>query len=282
MSNILVLGATGNNGSEVVAALKKRNVPCKAAVRTKEKGSKIEGPGVELVEVDLDNVASLTAALQGIQKLFVVTPPVSTHLGRSIFDEAKKAGVKHVVLLTAACDDHPKFIWGQYHYENEKYLAATGMDYTILRPTSFFVNLFGHLDSIKNESAIYQALGYSKMNFISNSDIGEAAAVVLTTEGHAGKTYTLTGPDTITWFEVADIFSELLDREISYIPITDEQLRAKMAKWMSGQALDGYSNMLEQFRGGLLEIDTPDLEKLLGRKGVGLRDWLPHVIGAFK
>jgi len=242
------------------------------------------GSNIEIVEGDFYKPDSLAPALKGIQKIFLVTPPAQTSSGRSLVDAAAAAGVKHIVKLSAlGAEDGDKFLWAKEHAILEDYITSKGIKLTSLRPSSFHCNMLQDIPTIKSQGAVYKALDDAKMNWISETDIGEAAAVCLTTDGHEGKIYYLTGPDTFTPGEIAKLVSEIIGKPVNYVKLTDQQLREQAKNFLPNQqAIDGFSNMYGYFRNGGYDKQFPDLEKLLGRKGESLKAWLANHANAFK
>jgi len=271
---ILVFGATGNIGREVCAELAKRNTPFRAAVHKIEKAESIKklGQNIDVVEVDIYNPDSLEKALNGIEKVFFMSPPGQTSSYKSMSAACKKAGVKHAVKLSALGSEETggKFVWAEEHCVAEKHLNSDGIAVTSIRPSAFFSNIYMDQKTIKNSSTFYKAMEQKRMNFIDNRDIGEAVAVCLTTNGHEGKIYNLTGPDTINFDDLAKIFSDKLGKEVKYVSVSDAQLRETVKAFLPSQeAIDGMSNMWTYFRNGGYDRSCDDGEKLLGRK---LRD----------
>ncbi len=120
------------------------------------------------------------------------------------------------------------------------------------------------------------------MNHISNRDIGEAAAVTLTTTGHEGKFYNITGPETIPFAEAAAILSEVLGRKITYVPLSDEENRKFVSNLLPPHAVDSYLGMYKYFAAGGYDKHFDDLEKLTGSKGVTLKEFFTANAAAFQ
>jgi len=282
---ILVFGSTGSIGKEVAAALAKKNVPFRAAVHKIEKADEVKklGNNIEVVEVDIKNAESLDKALKGIEKVFFMTPPLATLYGEGMADALKRNGVKYAVKLSALGSEETggKFIWAEEHRQVEDYIKKLGIHLTSIRPSSFFSNLWHDIPTVKNQSALFKALGDSKMNHIDTKDIGEVCAVCLTQSGHEGKIYNITGPDTLSWNELAKIYSEELGKTVNYVPITDEQLREQAKKYFPEHAIDGYSNMFTYFRNGGYDRHYDDGEKVLGRPLNHVRPFIREIKHAF-
>ncbi len=239
---VLITGATGTVGSEVVKDLAATDVKVRAGVHSIIKGDRFRiFPEVELVEIDFSRPETLKAAFTGVTKVFLVTPFTADQvaMGKQFIDEAKAVGVQHIVRLSASgADAEPGIQLGRWHRAVEIYLENSGVPYTLLRPTSFmqnFVNYQGH--SIQHESKIYLPQGEGQVSYIDARDIASVARVVLTESGHAGKAYDLTGPAALSVTEIAKILSEVAGRPITYVDVPEEAAResmsnAHMPTWM--------------------------------------------------
>jgi len=221
--------------------------------------------------------------LEGVEKLFLMTPPAQTFLGRSIAEQAKKSGVKHIVKLSALGaeeKDQTKFVWAAEHAQIEDFIKSLGIALTSLRPSCFMSNLYMDIDSMK-KGGIYHGWGDEKLNLIATSEIGEVAAIALTEPGHEGKEYYITGADTLTGKEIAKVCSEVLGREITYHNVLDQQLREQAATFLPPQAIEPFSNMHNYFRNGGYNRSFDDFEKVTGKKPQSFRAWLEANKGAF-
>lgn len=224
---ILVTGATGTVGSEVIKALASADVKVRAGVHSIIKGDRFKSlPNVELVQIDFDNPETLKVALTGVAKVFLLTPFSLNQVAaaRMIIDEAKQTGVKHIVRLSAkGADAEPGIQLGRWHREVEVYLEHSGIPYTILRSASFmqnFSNYSGH--TIQNEDKIYLPLGAGKVGYIDVRDIAAVAKEVLIQAGHENKIYDLTGPEAVSVGEVAQALTQACDRVITYVDVPEE------------------------------------------------------------
>jgi uncharacterized protein YbjT (DUF2867 family) len=282
---ILVLGATGNIGKAVAEALIKRNVPFRAGVHDVAKAEFLTShKNIEVVQVDLYKVESVAKALDGIEKVFLMTPPGGTLASYPIIEEAKKHHVKHIVKLSALgaeVEDPTKFVWAHEHRLVEEAIVKAGIAITSLRPSSFFSNVFQDAHLIKTKSVIYKSLGSAKVNWIANSDIGEVAATALTTPGHEGKYYSITGPENYDWNQVVQIFRDA-GKHVDLVPITDEQFKESSKAFLPPQAVEPYSNLYQYLKNGGYNVHSDDLEKVTGSKGRRLEDFIKENIQAFK
>lgn len=224
---ILVTGATGNNGSEIVKLLAAQNIPVRAMMRDRNRAGAITLPNVKVVEGDFDRPETLLSALSGVDRAFLVTNS-SEHAEAqqlAFVDAAKQSGVAHIVKLSqfAANADSPvRFL--RYHAAVEAAIQASGMAYTFLRPNLFMQGLLNFKSTIATQNAFYAAIGDAKVSMIDVRDIADAAFVALTGTGHEGKIYDLTGPQALTHTEAAQYLSDAIGRNITFVDIPPETM----------------------------------------------------------
>jgi len=283
---ILVFGATGNIGYQVAVALAKKGTPFRAVVHKVEKADKIKslGENIEVVEVDITKPETVDKALHGIGKVFLLTPPGYTQVKYQLIEAFERSKtVQHVVNLAAlGAEEHGgKFIWAEEHAGPEEEIKKRKFDLTSLRPSSFHSNILADAQIFKEKSSYFKING-KPVNWVSNKDIGEVAALALTTPGHEGKIYNLTGPDTITWQEITDLLTEVLGRKITYVPITQDQLREQLKGHMPDQVIDGFVNVYTYFSNGGYNREYNDLEHVLGRMGTTFREFITENKAAFQ
>ncbi len=256
---ILVTGATGTIGTQVVNALTQRGASVRAAARGGAKGG-----GVDLV---LGETASVDRALAGVAAAFLLTPfaPDQVALGTHFIDRAKAAGVKRIVKLSAiGSDSEPGIQLGRWHRAIEKHLEASGLDYTILRPNNFMQNFVGYYPPDAS-GTIYLPWGDGVASFIDAVDVGRVAAVALTEPGHAGKAYTLTGPAAFGIAEAAATLGRATGRAIAYVDVPEAAARAAMLEasvpaWMADAMLELHAID----KAGYATVVTDDVARLTG------------------
>ncbi|MFL6351801.1 MAG: SDR family oxidoreductase [Bryobacteraceae bacterium] len=218
---ILVTGATGTNGRELVDELNKRGVPFRAMLRDLKKRSVLP-QGVEVVEGDFAKPQTLARALEGVDHAFLVSPPAeqSAQLEKNFIAAAKNAGVSHVVKLSViAADLHSISRFQRFHREVEIELENSGMGWTILRPNLFMQKTLSYKPTIISQNAIFASAGNSRISAVDVRDIAAVAAAVLTEPGHEGKRYIITGPQALTHTEMAAHLSEALGKEVRYVDV---------------------------------------------------------------
>lgn len=217
MNRILVIGALGNVGKEVVKNLRVAGAAVRAADIHKEKLMQTFDAPVECVRFDFTDPQTYEAAFDGIEKLFLMRPPQLANIKRDMLPAivaAKRAGVRHVVFLSLIGIENAKFV---PHYQVETYLKEQHFDTTFLRCSFFMQNLnTTHRQEIRERSEIFVPVGKAKTSFIDVRDIGAVAARCLIEKDHANKNYDLTGKESLDYWQATSILSNVLGRKITY------------------------------------------------------------------
>jgi uncharacterized protein YbjT (DUF2867 family) len=283
---ILVTGATGTIGSFVIDQLRTRGADFVALVRNREKAKLLNGRGIQTAIGEFDNIGSLEVAMKGIDKLFLlsVTSPEIPRLQGNVTDVARKAGVGHIVKISArgAAMDSTIGI-ARYHAQAEAYIRQSGVPFTFLRPQAFMQNLLFDSETIRERGELFAQAGDGKISMIDARDIASAAVEALHHAGHEGKTYMLTGPEAISYYDIAEAFTRATGKKVKYIPVTSVQSRSSMleAGMPSWLVEDLVAVGLEHAAGLASEI-SPDLERITGRKGHSINDFVNDFIHLFR
>lgn len=224
---ILVTGATGLNGGELVRLLSAKGVQVRALVRSSTKAQALSSlPYVEIVEGDMARPETLAGALRGVDRAMLISSSDAAMLEvqSNLIDAAAKAGVKHVVKLSGIMPevDSP-FRFARMHGEIELKLERSGMAFTHLRAGEFMHSYFRQVPAIVARGAMFLPMEDARIASIDVGDIAEAAATVLTEPGHEGKIYPLTGPEALSMAEVAEKLSKATGRTIRYINVSPEE-----------------------------------------------------------
>jgi uncharacterized protein YbjT (DUF2867 family) len=234
---ILITGATGTNGREIVAQLSAKGVRARAMVRKREDGPLLRTRDVELVIGDFAVTSSLDAALADVQQAFLLSPSSADQVAReaNFIRAAKRAGVRHVVkfsILGAAPDSPSRLM--RRHGEVERMLEDSGMAFTLLRPNYFMQNLLWYIEDIKSQGVFYASLPETyKHSHVDARDNAAVAVAALTESGHEGRVYHLTGSEALTYREVAEILSQAIGRKVRY-----DASRENYASFLKNAGLD--------------------------------------------
>ena len=283
---ILVIGATGNIGSEVTRQLVAKGVRVRALVRDRAKAEAVLGTKVQLVAGDLSRPETVAAAMDGADKLFLVTP---LHLDQiamksAAIQAAKPAGVKHIVMSTGigAGPDAGVEI-GRWHGKNQEEVKATGIAYTFLQPTFFMQNMLMFAGTIREQGAFYMPLGDSKVSWVDARDIAQVGVVALTEAGHENKEYPITGGEAVSCAEMAAILSDVLDRGVNYV---DVPLAAAKEGMMSAGMPEKLADLMNELYAlgpaGHLAYVADTVEAVTGRRPRTFRQFAEDHAAAFK
>jgi len=282
---ILVTGASGTVGREVLKEVAKTGAKHVAMYRSEQEAKKAP-PGTQALIADFAERNALKAALRGVDSIYIVCSPVPelVQLESNVIDACVETGVKHVVLNSAlgAADYHQSF--PSWHRKVEDRLRVTNLSWTILRPNSFHQNTTAYYaPTIRTQGAFYSSLGHSRMSYVDVRDVAGAAAKILSGGEHAGKIYELNGPEALTANELADKISQACGRTVQYVDIPMEAQRKSMLEmgmpqWQVTALLD-----LQQYyvngKGGSLDNV---LQHLLGRPPITMDEFLRENAAAFR
>jgi uncharacterized protein YbjT (DUF2867 family) len=268
---ILVTGATGLNGSELVRRLSARGIPLRALVRSRAKADWLSAlPKVEIVEGDMAQPSTLAGPLRGVERAMLISSsdPVMLEVQSNFIEAARKAGVKHVVKLSGIIPDlDSPFRFARMHAEIERRLEASGMAFTHLRAGEFMPAYFRQVPSILAKGAIFLPMENAKIASIDISDIALVAVAVLTSSGHEGKIYPLTGPEALGMAEVAEKLSAATGRNIRYVNVAPEDARkAQLAAGMPPFLADALAELFAERRRGKEAQVSPAVPAILGRQ----------------
>jgi uncharacterized protein YbjT (DUF2867 family) len=270
----LITGATGEIGSRVVQHLLKRNVRPRVLARNEEKARLLFGEQVDMFTGDLAEPASFREALKGIDALFLVNiGPEIPRRDEAAALLAKEMGVKKIVKLSSLDVEHGLAI-GAWHEKGEAAIRASAVPFTFVRPTGFMSNLLAWAHSIKTERIVRSSAADGRRPFIHSEDIAVVSVEALLTDAYLGQAIPITGPDSLTFGEATAIIAEAIGRPLKYEPISDEEARERYAK-VSGspEETEAHVTLWRAIREGRLAGVTHDVERILGRRPIGLRQW---------
>jgi uncharacterized protein YbjT (DUF2867 family) len=286
---IAVVGATGNTGRAVVKELEQLGHAPICVVRNADKAREVLGEDAKTVIAELTDRPALAKALKGVTSVFVVTGhnPNMVEQQNNVLDAALEAGVQYLVRVSGSrffiLPDSPSVI-GRGHHAIEERLRASGIKWVILRPGFFMQNTFGQAASIKNDGKIVLPFPADlPFAFIDVRDTGAVGArVLLDPAPHAGKVYEFTGARS-NFGEFADVFSQVLGRKITYIPVTFEQAEPVMKSRGLPDWLIGHQRTAGQIaaNGGLAGEVTEPIRNIVGRAPLTTKRFVEDHKGLF-
>jgi uncharacterized protein YbjT (DUF2867 family) len=287
---ILITGATGTVGSEVVKQLSARgeNIIVKAAARSATDNTFENLNRVQVVQLDYDKPDSLAVALKGVDKLFLLTPFQSNmvDLTSNLVSEAKKAKVKYIAKQSVmGADAEPGITPGRLHRQAEKIIEESGIPFTFLRPNFFMQNFVNYYsNSIRSQGAFYMPAGDAKVSFVDVRDIAAVAVKSLINDNQQkGRTYNITGGEALSYGQAAEILSKLVGKKINYVNVTDQDARNGMKDMnMDEWTIKSMIELFEITRAGYVSEISPIVEQVTGNKPITFSQFAKDYAGAFK
>ena len=282
---ILVTGATGNIGAELVKRLAAGKQPVRALVHSRAHAQAIALPGVEFVESDFAKPETFQSALDNVDRLFLLIPSSSDveQQQRNFVDAAKRAKVRHLVKLSQfAADERALGRFQRYHGAIEKLILKSGMAYTFLRPNLFMQGLLQFRPTISAQGAFYAPAGTARVSVVDVRDIAAVAAKTLTESGHEGKTYDITGPEALTHSAMADQLSRALGKPIQYVDIPPQAMREALLSFgMPSWQADGIVEDYDHYRLGKASVLSSVVRELTGREATSFSRFAKDYANSF-
>lgn len=270
---ILVTGATGRVGRELVGRLSAAGRPVRVLVRDPRKVAHLPAT-VERAVGDMDDPATLPAALEGVERLFLLT--FSTAQQRNIMDAARGACARHVVKLSTIEAGHePVFGPGRWHRKREEEIRASGLAWTFLRPTMFMSNaLEWWRGQLSRGDVVYFPCGEGRVAPVDPYDVAAVAAAALTEDGHEEKSYALTGPELLTIADMVSTLGVALGRDLRRVDVPESAAAEWMRKGGLPEVVVGQLvETLTAVREGKADYKTDAVERVTGRRPRPFADW---------
>jgi uncharacterized protein YbjT (DUF2867 family) len=265
---VLVTGATGNTGRPLLRFLAGLPVTVRAMVRHDADSHRLNDLKGSIVVADFDDDKSLSAALVGITRAYLVTPSsVDAEAQQIRFAEcAAAAGVTHLVKLSQfAADEHSPVRFLQYHARVERRIRELGIGYTFIRPNLYFQGLLGFAGLIAKTGRFFAPIGDARVSAVDVRDIAAVAALALTEPGHEGKTYTVTGPAAITHAEMAQAIGQATRRDLTFVDVPPSQFAAVLTQiGMPPWQIDGLLEDYAHYQRGEASQVSPDVRAVTG------------------
>ncbi len=270
---LLIIGAAGNNGVATIKSLVEKHqdsFTIRAGIRTQDKADALTAqfPGIETAILDLDKPETLPAAFERVEKLFLIIGNVENreeHAKNAIDAAVASGSVKDVLFYSMVGAEYEAILFAKQFRYGEKYLEASGLNWTHLRTIFFQENFAGWADGIK-QGALYFGIRDGQFAPLNIADIGEIAANILASEGHEGQAYNITGPELLLGEAMAKAFSKSIDKPVEYVSLDEATTLASLldSGWPEWQA-KGLLELFELFASNQAAVVSPDGEKLLGR-----------------
>lgn len=251
---ILVTGATGKVGQEVVRQLAAAGVPARALVRDPARASHLRIPGVDIVVGDLGRPETLEAAFAGVERVFLLSPaaPDQVELQGNALAAGQRAGVRQIVKVSVAGGPDAGTQIGRWHWTTEKQIEASGLDFTFLRPTIYMQQLLRYAPSIAATGTFSAPMGTGEIALVDTRDVAAAAVGALTESGHGRRIYDLTGPEALSYDAMADAISQAIGRKVSYVHVPPEYAKKQMIidgvpRWLADDMIILFASFREGY-----------------------------------
>jgi uncharacterized protein YbjT (DUF2867 family) len=278
----LVTGATGNIGSRVVERLLRRGERPRVLVRDAAKAARRYGDRVDVRVGDFDDSASLSAAVDGVDVVFLVTAGADlAEKDKRAADVAKSAGVRLLVKLST--DDVAHGVGtGVWHREGEAAIRDSGVGFVFVQPSGFMDNFLNWADAIKADGVIRCAAGEGVIPFIHCDDIADVAIAAMTEPHYAGQSLPVTGPEALSFADMTAKVGAAIGRELRFEPRSEDDERRAQAAWGSPQAMiEARLSIFRAMRDGRLTAVSDNVTKILGREPISFDQWAQQNAAAF-
>lgn len=273
---ILVTAATGQVGSAALHALAAEGRPARALVR--DPSAFAAPPGIQAVQGDFDDAASLARALDGVAALLLAgrDSPDSISQHRRVLAQARRAGVRHIVKLSAigAAPASPVALMREHHHVDAE-VRDFPAGWTFLKPHLFMQNLLRAAEAVRRDGTLAAPMGRKRFPLVDTRDVGAAAAAVLGNPGpHAGREYALTGPEAVGYDDVAGALAAVAGRAVTYEAVAPDafEMRLRAAGMPDWRAFD-LAHIASAY-GAAENAVSSDLAGLLGREPTALSQFL--------
>lgn len=264
--SIFVTGATGTVGRQVVEHLLTAGADVRAL--TRRPGNPGLPAAVDVVGGDLENPESLAPAFDGVNRMYLL----ATGDTRQIVDLAKQAGVRRIVVLSSASAGFNNNPGGEFHRTAERAVEDSGLEWTHVRPGMFAGNLLDWADAIRTEGVVKAPYNAARQSPVHELDIAAVAATTLLSNGHHGRIYTLSGPETLTKTEQVAAISKAIGRDIRFEELTPEQWREHVKEQMPLFAVDWLLDLWAQTVHNPEPV-LPTIQEVLGRPARTVAEW---------
>jgi uncharacterized protein YbjT (DUF2867 family) len=285
LTMILITGAGGTIGNALINELKGTQQRLRLAFHTPRKATRAAAAGYDTALIDYAKPYTLSPALDGVDAVFLLHNGIAGQAEGEInlVDAARIAGVKRIVKLSVWGAEAEEFALAALHRSVERAIAASGLEWTLLRPNNFMQNfLTFDAPTIRSEGAIYAPAGDARVSHIDVRDVARVAAAALIQPGHEGKAYTLAGPQAISYAEAAATLSEALGKPVRYVDVPDEAAHAAMIGDGASEIYADYLiELYHYYRAGKGAGSTTSVKDVTGREPVSFAQFARDYAAAF-
>ena len=283
---ILLTGATGKTGSATAKALNEKGITFRALIRNEEKRGAIESLGGEVVIGSIENKEAVDQSMVDVETALILLPNSENQLSleKQLVDSAKQAGAKRVVKMSSieatpdATSPIPKL-----HLESEEYIKQSGLNWTMIKPNFYMQNLLASAGTIKDQGKIFLPMGEGKTGMIDTTDVGKVLAKVLSEDGHESMNHEITGPEILSFNEVAEIFSKGLDKQVDYVDVPLAAYKETLGQFLTNQwHLDAVIDLFKGIADGGIEEKTDTYSELMGESPKPLSEFISENSFIFK
>jgi len=275
---ILLTGATGKTGSATAIELSNLNVPFRALIRSEEKRAQIEALGGEVIIGSAEDRETIDQAMIGVEKLLIILPNCENQLEMEmqLVDSAKAEGVKQIVYMSSVeADEECTSPIPKLHWDTEVYIKDSGLQWTMIKPNFYMQNFIGSAKTIVEQNKFFLPMSEGKTGMIDTRDVGKVIAKVLSEEGHEGQSYQITGPEILSFYNVAEKFSSVLKREVLYVDMPMDAYKNILSQFLTNQwHLDSVIDLFAGIAEGGIEYNTDTFEELIGTPPRSLEDFI--------
>ena len=284
----MITGATGQIGSELVRLFENDSQSnIRLLLRDEKNVNKFDSNKFEIVLGDLNNIADIEKSVKEVNKIFLLTSPVpeQVQLQKNLIDVASRDKNIHIVKISAMGidpnSDSPlaNTSLSRWHHEIEQYLENSGTSFTNIRPNFFMQNMLGFKSGIQKDGKFYGALQGGKISLVHAADIAAVAYAALNSDNYIGKTYDITGPEALSFEEVANQLTQRLGRRVEYIYTPPELLKSQLLEagtpeWFANDILGFYAGHSAGYGGKITEY----VEKLTNKKPISFKEFSSEFI----
>jgi uncharacterized protein YbjT (DUF2867 family) len=279
---MILVTTPGKVGREAAALLSGAGTPVRVLVRNPGQAQSLRAAGIEAAAGDLEDEASIAKAMVGVTAVILVSPAVPAQELR-VVQAAKEAGAAHVVKVTSKASPDSPIARRRGQSEIEAGLAASGLPRTLLRANAYMQNFLALAPAIAAAGSFASSAAGGRVGLVDARDVAAVAArIAASPGGHDGQTYWLTGPELLSYTDVAAIFSEVLGRSIGFRPRTmEEDRQAMIAAGVPDAVAEQNAQAFSLIAAGDAEWLSADIGKILGHPGRTFRQFARDYEPAF-